>query len=414
MTLLSPTLGINEQVRALRAAGRRVHHLGFGESPFPAPPRLVDALAAHAHETGYLPVAGLPALRAAVAEHQQRLTGHDPAHFEVLIGPGSKLLLYAIQMAIPGDLLLPVPSWVSYAPQAELLGQRVIPVAASITATGYGLTAATLEQAIHAARADGLQPRKLLINSPNNPAGLLFGEDMVEPLTEICRRERIVLISDEIYGRVSYDHRYRSAGPLYPDGTIVTTGLSKHLSLGGWRLGIALVPTAQTGLFERLCHIASETWSCVAAPIQHAAIDAYVGHDDVEAHVRDTTDIHGIVNRHLAAGLARLDVDCPIPQGGFYCWPDFSLPLGERHDSSQALASALLDEVGIATLPGQSFGESSERLVLRLAACDYDGTQALRRYRESARTETGSAPDAAELAPDITAALDAFEQFIAT
>ena len=252
MAALSPTLGINERVAALRAAGRRIHHLGFGESPFPAPPRLVEALAAHAAAKDYLPVAGLPALREAVAGHQRRLTGHDPADFDVLIGPGSKPLLFAIQLAIPGDLLLPVPSWVSYAPQAALLGQRVLPVPTRLGDAGYAIDPDALASTIAEARRAGRAPSKLLLNFPNNPAGLTIDDASIEALAGVCREAGVALISDEIYGRVAHDGRYRSAGPVFPEGTIVTTGLSKHLSLGGWRLGVALVPKAREGLVHTI------------------------------------------------------------------------------------------------------------------------------------------------------------------
>ena len=125
MSNVSPTLGINEQIHALRATGRNVVHLGFGQSPFPPPGRIIETLRDNAGESAYLPVAGLPELRSAVAAHQQRLTGIDAEDFHVLVAPGSKLILFAAQMAIEGDLLLPRPSWVSYAPQAYMLKQRV-------------------------------------------------------------------------------------------------------------------------------------------------------------------------------------------------------------------------------------------------------------------------------------------------
>ena len=412
MPELSPTLGINERVAELRGGGADVHHLGFGESPFPAPPRLVEALAAHADATEYLPVAGLPALREAVAEHQRRLAGHDPVTFDVLIGPGSKLLLFAIQMTVPGDLLLPVPSWVSYAPQAALLGQAVVPVPTRTDDAGYALDPAALAEAIGRARRDGRRPAKLLLNFPNNPAGLTVDGDALAAILEVCRAEDVAPISDEIYGRVAHDGRYVSAGPAWPEGAIVTSGLSKHLSLGGWRVGVALVPKARAGLLDRLCHVASETWSCVAAPIQHAAVEAYRGHPDVEAHVADCTRIHARVGAHLARGLRDLGVDCPLPQGGFYVWPDFARALGERFDSSDALAAALFDEVRIAALPGRSFGEAEARLTLRLAACDYDGAAALERFRALAPDAREAPGLAAELAPGIDAALGAFARFI--
>jgi len=405
MNTLSPTLGINERIQTLRAAGRRIHHFGFGEAPFPAPPRLAAALRDHASAKAYLPVAGLPELRVAVAAHQARLTGCDPERFDVLIGPGSKLLLFAIQLAIPGDLLLPVPSWVSYSPQAALLGQRVLPIETSLSDEGYGLSACAIDTAITEARAQGRDPTKLLINFPNNPTGLTIDEASLHAIAEVCRTHGVTLISDEIYGRVSYDQVYRSAASVYPEGTLVTSGLSKHLSLGGWRLGIAMVPRSMSELFSALSFIASETWSCVAAPVQIAALEAYAGHADIERVVRDMTDIHAIVNGDVAQRLRRAGATCPQPQGGFYSWPDFGPVLGDAFDGSDALAKALLDQAGIASLPGTAFGEPPAALKLRLASCDYDGERALARHRDGAG-------DIRTLAPTITAGLDGFDRFV--
>ena len=414
---VSPTLGINERVHALRAEGRRIDHFGFGESPFPVPERLADALRAHATAKSYLPVAGLPALREAVLAHQERLTGCDPERFDAIVAPGSKLLLFAAQMAVPGDLLLPVPSWVSYAPQAAMLGQRVLPVRTDSSDAGFRLPAAAVDEAVANARAIGRDPTKLLINFPNNPSGLTLAPGALEEIAEACRRHGLVLISDEIYGRTSYDHDYRSAAAVAPELAVVTTGLSKHLSLGGWRLGVALVPRGVGDLFDRLLHIASETWSCVAAPVQLAAIEAYAGHDDVEAYVRDTTDVHALVNRRVAASLRDDGVEVAMPQGGFYTWPDFAPVLGHRYPTSTELARALLEEAGIAALPGTGFGEDASRLRLRLAACDYDGAAALRAWREAASDGEGRGArgaDVARLAPGVEAALRRFSRFVRT
>ena len=404
MVTLSPTLFINERVAQMRADGRSICHFGFGEAPFPAPARLVEALRAHAGAKAYLPVAGLPALREAVLDHQARLTGTDPAAFDVIVGPGSKLLLFAVQMAIPGDIMLPVPSWVSYAPQAELLGQGTVPVGVELSDEGYALTLDALEAAAVAAPR---RPTKLLLNVPNNPAGLTMSHDGLRAVAGWCADRGVALISDEIYGRVAYDGRYRSLGAIDPANTIVTTGLSKHLSLGGWRLGVMLVPRAMDGLFTRLCEIASETWSCVAAPVQHAAVEAYAGHDDVEAFIADQAAIHGAVNGHVAARLRAAGIDCPAPQGGFYTFPDFAPLVRDRFATGLELAQALLDEEGIAALPGSAFGTREDALRLRLAACDYDGARAMRRWREGTN-------DPAVLAPNVEQGLDRFERFLAS
>jgi aspartate/methionine/tyrosine aminotransferase len=405
MVALSPTLFINERVQEMRAAGRSICHFGFGEAPFPAPERLVEALRRHADAKAYLPVAGLPALREAVLEHQARHTGTDPDAFDVMIAPGSKLLLYAAQMAIEGDILLPVPSWVSYAPQAELLGQASVPVPVSLTDEGYGLSADDLTKAVADAKAAGKNPTKLLINFPNNPAGLMISDQNLREISAWCGANNAAVISDEIYGRVSYDGTYRSMAAIDTERTLVTSGLSKHLSLGGWRLGIMLVPKAMDGLFKQLCEIASETWSCVTAPVQNAAVEAYAGHDDVETFISDQCAIHSAVNGMVASRLRAAGVDCPTPQGGFYTFPDFASVFGARFSSGLDLAQSLLDEEGIASLPGSAFGEDDTSLRLRLAACDYDGGAAMKRWRDGVN-------DPAVLAPNVAEGIDRFERFI--
>lgn len=406
---ISPTLAVNELVGRMRAAGRDILHMGFGEAPFPAHPRLQQALRDNAAAKEYLPIAGLPQLRAAIAEHQATLADIDMGAFDVMVGPGSKALLFALQMAIPGDILLPVPSWVSYSPQANMLSQQVVPVAADVTEDGFILKPAEIHRTIQRARSAGLNPTKLLINFPNNPTGLTIDDETLVAVADVCRETGLILISDEIYGRLSYDHRYRSAAKHFPEGTAVTTGLSKHLSLGGWRLGIALIPKAVAGLFENICHIASETWSCVATPVQLASVDAYASHADVEKYIAATTEVHACINRHIADELRRIGADCCTPQGGFYTWPDFGEILGHTCTSSENLARDLLEKYSVATLPGVAFGEAPETLRLRLSGCDYDGRRALKAW-ESCRGEENLFVQQA--APNIVTALQAIEEFV--
>ena len=153
--------------------------------------------------------------------------------------------------------------------------------------------------------------------------------------------------------------------------------------------------------------------------MQRAAVEAYAGHADVEAHAADCTAIHRLVSRHLATGLRGLGVDCPLRQGGFYCWPDFTARLAGRYRGADALARALLEEARIATLPAPAFGEADERLALRLAACDYDGAAALERHRRRPQAErrdgdaAAAARFVADAAPGIDAALGAFGRFLA-
>lgn len=410
--ILSPTLAANEKVIALRATGRKVYHMGFGQAPFPVHPRLHKALCDNAHQQQYLGVAGLPELCEAVLSHQAALTGLNPDDYDVIVGPGSKLILYALQMAIPGDIMLPVPSWVSYAPQAGLLGQHVIDVPTVSVDNTLQLTAENLEKAWHKAKGNGLNPTKLLINFPGNPTGISITDSDLQAITEFCRSQAITLISDEIYGRLSFDGQYRSASTHFPEGAVVTTGLSKHLSLGGWRLGVGIVPKAIDGLHQSLIQIASETWSCVSTPVQFAAIEAYALHTDVEEFIDNSRQIHKIVNTHIADSLRCMGFDCPTPTGAFYTWPDLANKPNAapaRFKNSQQLADHLLDDYGIVSLPGDAFGEQPSNLRLRLSGCDYDGALALSTLKTYGADKLLANID--EFAPSVSGALQQFEKF---
>ncbi|MEZ5919709.1 MAG: aminotransferase class I/II-fold pyridoxal phosphate-dependent enzyme, partial [Alphaproteobacteria bacterium] len=321
---LSPTLAANEMVKARRNAGQAVLHMGFGESPFPVHPRLLKALQKESHQKDYLPTIGLPDLREAVASYYERKTGLDTSQFDVIIAPGSKLILYALQMAIEGDLLMPVPSWVSYGPQARMLHRDIIKVPTVLDEAGFHIDPDKLRAVIHAARAEGKNPSKLILNSPSNPTGLTIPEDELQAIARVCREEDIFIISDEIYGFITFDGHYRSIAKYAPERTSVSSGLSKHLSLGGWRIGIGFIPKAVDGLHSLMSNIASETWSCVPSPIQRAVIEAYRGHEDIEAHIRACTDIHGLMSTFIATGLRNLGIIAPPPQGAFYNYPDFT------------------------------------------------------------------------------------------
>ncbi len=369
----SATLAMNEAVAKRRAAGRETIHLGFGEAAFPLHPLLKTALAEAATHTGYAPVLGIPALRQAIAAYLSRTRGVMYAADQIVVGPGSKPLLYALLQILEGDVLLPVPSWVSYAPMARLAGRRVISVQ-----TGpddhHRLTLQALAQAITRAHRDGANPRILLVNTPSNPTGSMFDRPDVEALALWAREAGVTLISDEIYAELAHGWReHVSPARFYPEGCIVTGGLSKAFSAGGWRLGYAALPptTAGNEAMAALRALASEIWSAAATPLQEAALAAYTPNASVEQYVQHSALVHGYAAGQLYDTLTRLGVPCPRPAGGFYLYPDFSpwrpvlLERGIR--TSQELAHYLLEEWDIATLPGSVFDEEPLALRLRLA-----------------------------------------------
>ncbi len=375
----SPTLWANDLVHEKRNNNETVYHMGFGESPFPAPKRLQEALASEVHRTEYQKVGGMQELTEVVKDYYRDIHGSDYVDScDVVIAPGSKLILYALQMAIDGDLLMPVPSWVSYAPQAEMLRTEVIKVPTILNDDGYIIDPEIFKQTIIEARMRGKNPTKIIINAPNNPTGLTIPTDNLKDIVHVCEEENIFIISDEIYGIVSFDGQYRSCAPMAKHITAVTTGLSKHLSLGGWRVGVGFIPKAATGLHQAMRNIASETWSCTPSPIQKACVEAYKRHQDIEDHIKACTEIHKLMNQTIAQGLQNHGIIAPMVQGAFYNYPDFS-PFREDFASnniktSQDIHELLLNEYNLATLPGHAFGAARDVLTLRLSGCDYDVT----------------------------------------
>jgi len=367
-------------VRNAREDGKNILHLGFGQSPFPVHSIIRDEVAANSDKNQYLPSAGLSELRDLAVGYFAEKFGFAEQEFVPIVGPGSKDLIFAIQHVVDGDLLLPVPSWVSYAPQTLLTQDQILKIPTSIE-DGYQITAINLDSAISGAIKAGKNPKKLILNYPNNPTGLTLTSDQLKRIAQVCRRYGILVISDEIYGLVNFKFNHCSIASHYPEGTILTTGLSKHLSLGGYRLGFAFVPKKLHQVYESLIRVASETWSCVAAPIQYAVRAALRKDPAIEEYIRTCTRIHHLVGEYVRDTILALGIEYPGLEGAFYQYPDFAIKrdlLRTRGvETSDRLAVDLMDKTQIATLPGTAFGDLPENLRLRLATCDYDGETAL-------------------------------------
>jgi aspartate aminotransferase len=371
----SPTLAINERVKDLWAEGQDVLHLGFGESRFPVHILLELALQNNSHRKEYLPTHGLPQLRTAVAEFYQHTFHISCAAAQVTIAPGSKLLLYAVQMILDGALLLPLPSWVSYEPQAKMLRKKSFWIKTD-PKDGYRLSLDDLKKTWAVAQKRGHKHGLLLLNSPNNPSGTMIDVSVLQEIAAYCRQEGIIILSDEIYGMVTFgENKQRSIAEFYPEGTIIFSGVSKNLSLGGWRMGYAIVPKEMPEVTKILGTVASETWSAVAAPIQWALSEVF-NTEGVMDYVNEMATIHGLRSMYLWEGLTQLGVLCAQPQGAFYLFPNFDFlkkqlaALGVT--TSDDLAAYLLNTYHIATLPGSAFGCPPTMLSLRLSSSFLD------------------------------------------
>ena len=372
----SATLAINERSDALIAEGRRVFKLGLGQSPFPVPASVVEALRRAAPEKDYLPVRGLRPLRDEVTEFLHRRHGIERARRQVLVGPGSKELIFLAQLAYAGELLVPNPSWVSYAPQARIIGRRVAWLSTTLE-DGWKLKPDTL--ADYCSANPGL-PRLLILNYPNNPTGVSFTEEELAELAAVARRHQLLVVSDEIYADLDHSGRTASISHHYPEGTIVSTGLSKWCGAGGWRLGVLSFPEELEWLCAAMSAIASETFTSVSAPIQYAAIEAFRGGPDIDRYLRHCCAILGAIGNYGTLVLRGAGCHLPDVDGGFYLFPHFGSASGLTQrgiETSEALAEQLLQDTGVATLPGSVFGRPRPEPTLRLSYVNFDGASAL-------------------------------------
>ena len=373
----SATLEINERSRRLLAEGRKVYRLGLGQSPFPVPEHVREALAENAHQKDYLPVKGLLPLREAVVDWIYRTEGleYDPEH--VLVGPGTKELMFIVQLVYYGDLVIPSPSWVSYAPQARIIG-RHIHWLRTRPQTGLGVEPEALEELCE---RDPERPRLLILNTPSNPTGLSYSAEQLEALAEVLRKYRVLALSDEIYSGTHFTGEHVSLARYYPEGTIISNGLSKWCGAGGWRLGYFIFPKGLGWLANAMSVVASETFTSTSAPIQHAAVTALQEHPEMDSYLKHCRSILAELSSFSYGKLSEAGAKLSQASGGFYLFPRFENEPNGLHErgiqDSPSLCRELLNDTGAAVLPGNCFGRPDKELSSRIALVDFDGSAAL-------------------------------------
>ena len=337
----------------LAAEGRDIVNLGIGQPDFRTPDHVVEAAirALRDGHHGYTPAPGIPALREAVAADLHRRHGAeiDPGH--VVIQPGGKPTMFfaALMFGRPGvEMLYPDPGFPIYRSVIEFSGARAVPYPLS-EADGFALRAQDVLGRITPAT------RLVIVNSPSNPTGGVTGRDEMDRLIAgLVDHPQVAILSDEIYSRLLYDGRTHVSLLDYPeirDRLILLDGWSKAYAMTGWRLGYGVWPEALAGHAARL---AINDHSCVNAATQHAGIAALEGPQDSVAEMRDAFDAR---RRRIVAGLNDLPgVRCADAGGAFYVFPNIAATGLE----ARAAQDRLLDEMGVATIAGTSFGAAGE------------------------------------------------------
>ena len=362
----SATLAINEESNKLKKTGKKVYKFGFGQSPFPIPDSIILALKNAANKNSYLPMQGLEELRSAIANHLNKNNNNQFESDDIIIGPGTKELMFLTQIAFDGDVLLPAPSWVSYQPQALIAKNKVHWIQTSIS-TNWFPTGKQIEEKIKTTKNKNLI---LFINSPNNPSGTVC--ENLEEIAKIAKKYKLVILSDEIYSRLTFDKKYISIFNFYPERTIISTGMSKWCGAGGWRLGFFAIPKQLKELKNSLKILCSESFTSVSAPIQYAAIKAYEG--DHSEYLNRVRKILSLTGNYVYESLKSNVVNIIKPEGGFYLFPEFK---NAKFSSSSDMCKDILNKTGVALLPGSDFGLDKSRMIARLSFTDFNGSSFL-------------------------------------
>ncbi|MDZ7763515.1 MAG: pyridoxal phosphate-dependent aminotransferase [Melioribacteraceae bacterium] len=341
------------------------------------PKSVVEALKTHASEKSYLPVKGLRQLQEAVSDHHKRVFNIERQPEDVLIGPGSKELMFLLQLVYYGDLIIPAPSWVSYAPQAKIIGRDIHWLNTSYE-NNWLIQADELEQICF---KDPNKARLMIVNYPSNPTGQTYSESQLKDLADVARKHKVVFLSDEIYAKLHHEGNHKSIVEMYPEGTIFSGGLSKWCGAGGWRLGVFVFPEDLRWLLDGMATVGSETFTSTSSPIQHAAITAFQPSKEIDEYVQNEIRILKALGNNLTEKLQNAGAKVKCPQGGFYIFPDFSAfrdGLNKKGiTTSKEMCEKLLEDTGVAILPGSDFGRPPEEFTARLAYVDFDGGKAL-------------------------------------
>ncbi|MBB3973998.1 pyridoxal phosphate-dependent aminotransferase [Hansschlegelia beijingensis] len=337
----------------LASEGRDIINLGIGQPDFPTPPHIVEAAikALKDGHHGYTPSTGILPLREAVAKDVHRRFGVDVDPDLVMIVPGGKVTMYAAIRLFgePGaDILYPDPGFPIYRSMIEHTGANPIPVPIR-EENGFAFSA---EETLSLITPD---TRLLILNSPANPTGGVTPASEIDKLVEgLARFPNVAVMSDEIYDQLIFDgleHRTLLAYPEIRDRLIVLNGWSKTYAMTGWRLGWSIWPKA---LYDDVRKLAVNAWSCVNAAAQCAGIAALEGPQDAVVRMREEFDRR---RKLVTDGLNALPgVRAATPKGAFYAFPNIK----ETGWKAKPLASALLEEAGVAVIGGPDFGVLGE------------------------------------------------------
>jgi aspartate aminotransferase len=359
----SPTVAVSDKVRVLRQQGLDVVDLGGGDPDFATPEHIwrvaADALAEG--DTHYVASAGIPELRQAIARKLQldNRIEVDPA--QIIVTPGGKSALFSAVLALVqagDDVLMFDPGWVSYEPMATVAGAGVVRVPLS-PADNFRITRELIEAHITPAC------RLMILNTPNNPTGRVLTRDELDAIAAIAIEHDMLVISDEIYEKIVYDHHEHislASLPRMAERTLTANGFSKAYAMTGWRLGYIAGPAE---IMAQVMKIHSHSITCATSFSQRGAVAALEG---PQGFIDTMVEAWDRRRRMISSGLSQVPgFHCPLPEGAFYAMADVS----GTGLSGQEVARRLIEEAHVGVTPGDAFGEVSADFI-RLSFANSD------------------------------------------
>ncbi len=354
----SPTLAVTMRAKALQAQGRDIIGFGAGEPDFDTPENIKEAAIRAIREgfTKYTPVGGTDELKDAIITKLKRDNGLAYERSQVVVSCGAKHTLYNIAQALfeKGDeVIIPAPYWVSYPDIVILAGARPV-IVPTTAASGFKLTPERLEKAIRR------KTKAVIINSPSNPTGAVYSLEELKGLADVILSKGILAISDDIYERILYDglefHNLANVSEAMKERCIVVNGVSKAYAMTGWRIGYAAGPP---DIISAVTEMQSQSTSNATSISQKASVEALTG-DQGEVD-RMTAEFERRRNRIVEALNDIRGISCMKPPGAFYVFPRVSRLYGRGSKGrtiadSVDLSEFLLEEAGVAVVPGSAFG----------------------------------------------------------
>lgn len=376
----SATLSLNDMVNKMTERGEDIVHFGFGGSPFPIPLFLINSLKDNSYRNEYLPVKGLPSLRNCLAHYYNTRDNLDISSDNIIIGPGSKELLFLIQMSFAhSKVYIPTPTWVSYMSHAKIANHDIHYINTTYE-NNWKITVNELRQIFQ--QQDKLH-KILILNTPSNPTGTVYTNQQLQQLANYLSNKDITIIIDEIYENQVYNKDYSSLATYLPDKCIITSGLSKSIAAGGWRLGWCLIPNSLNMIREKLTILASETYSTANTPVQYATLSLF---DDKYITQRNdywekSNCILKALTSYCVTLLRENNIKCIYPEASWYLFIDvthYNKQLKNKNiNTSMDLANKILTDINIAILPGTVHGMPDTSYTARLCLVAFNGKIAL-------------------------------------